>query len=103
MLADLARGWAAISASLTGADGLRTAVRRGPVYAGLTLDEIGGRGVRWPERDAAARLAPAERRARAVPLPTLHDPPAVTVPTGAAPGHLPLDLGRARGPPPRRR
>jgi len=25
-----------------------------PFYAGLTLDEIGGRGVRWQERDAAA-------------------------------------------------
>ena len=23
-------------------------------YAGLTLEEIGGRGVRWQERDAAA-------------------------------------------------
>jgi NADH-quinone oxidoreductase subunit G len=25
-----------------------------PFYAGLTLDEVGGRGVRWPEREAAA-------------------------------------------------
>jgi NADH-quinone oxidoreductase subunit G len=24
-----------------------------PFYAGLTLDELGGRGVRWPERDGA--------------------------------------------------
>jgi len=24
-----------------------------PFYAGLTLEEIGGKGVRWPERDAA--------------------------------------------------
>jgi NADH-quinone oxidoreductase subunit G len=36
-----------------------------PFYAGLTLDEIGGRGVRWQDRDAAAafprpELAPAE-------------------------------------------
>jgi NADH-quinone oxidoreductase subunit G len=27
-----------------------------PFYAGLTLEEIGGRGVRWPERDAASKL-----------------------------------------------
>ena len=27
-----------------------------PFYAGLTLEEIGGRGVRWQERDAAAGL-----------------------------------------------
>jgi NADH-quinone oxidoreductase subunit G len=30
-----------------------------PFYAGLTLEEIGGRGVRWQERDAAASF-PAE-------------------------------------------
>jgi NADH-quinone oxidoreductase subunit G len=31
-----------------------------PFYAGLTLDEIGGQGVRWQERDEAARFdAPA--------------------------------------------
>ena len=35
-----------------------------PFYAGLTLDEIGGRGVRWPERDAAAALRGAELGAR---------------------------------------
>jgi NADH-quinone oxidoreductase subunit G len=27
-----------------------------PFYAGLTLEEIGGQGVRWPERDAASKL-----------------------------------------------
>ncbi len=27
-----------------------------PFYGGLTLDEIGGRGIRWQEREAAARL-----------------------------------------------
>jgi NADH-quinone oxidoreductase subunit G len=31
-----------------------------PFYAGLTLEEIGGRGVRWPEREAASAFeAPA--------------------------------------------
>jgi NADH-quinone oxidoreductase subunit G len=25
-----------------------------PFYAGLTLDEIGGKGIRWQEREAAA-------------------------------------------------
>jgi NADH-quinone oxidoreductase subunit G len=30
-----------------------------PFYAGLTLDEIGGRGVRWPEGAAAAALGAA--------------------------------------------
>ena len=27
-----------------------------PFYGGLTLEEIGGRGVRWPEREAASQL-----------------------------------------------
>jgi NADH-quinone oxidoreductase subunit G len=31
-----------------------------PFYAGITLDEIGGQGVRWPEREAAASLAAQE-------------------------------------------
>jgi NADH-quinone oxidoreductase subunit G len=34
-------------------DALTAAV---PFYAGITLDEIGGRGVRWQERDAASAL-----------------------------------------------
>ena len=33
-----------------------------PFYAGLTLDEIAGHGVRWPERDAAADAVAARRR-----------------------------------------
>jgi NADH-quinone oxidoreductase subunit G len=31
-----------------------------PFYAGLSLDEIGGRGVRWQTRDAASKLAAPE-------------------------------------------
>jgi NADH-quinone oxidoreductase subunit G len=31
-----------------------------PFYSGITLDEIGGRGVRWQDRDAAAKLPAAE-------------------------------------------
>ena len=30
------------------------------IYDGLTLEEIGGRGVRWQERDAASKLPAAE-------------------------------------------
>jgi NADH-quinone oxidoreductase subunit G len=43
-----------------------------PFYAGLTLEEIGGRGVRWQERDGASALEP-------VPLPDapLETPPAL--------------------------
>jgi NADH-quinone oxidoreductase subunit G len=31
-----------------------------PFYAGITLDEIGGRGVRWQEREAASALQAPE-------------------------------------------
>ncbi|HWX75581.1 MAG TPA: NADH-quinone oxidoreductase subunit NuoG [Solirubrobacteraceae bacterium] len=38
------------------ADASRALFAAVPFYAGLTLEEIGGRGVRWQERDAAAAL-----------------------------------------------
>jgi NADH-quinone oxidoreductase subunit G len=47
-----------------------------PIYAGITLEEIGGLGVRWQERDAASAL-PAEEPSSA----PLADPP-------SAPGGL---------------
>ncbi|HEX2160649.1 MAG TPA: molybdopterin dinucleotide binding domain-containing protein, partial [Thermoleophilaceae bacterium] len=33
-----------------------------PFYAGITLDEIGGRGIRWQDRDAASAAPAAELR-----------------------------------------
>jgi NADH-quinone oxidoreductase subunit G len=42
-----------------------------PFYSGLTLEEIGGRGVRWPEREAAAKLDAPE-----LPDEPLETPPA---------------------------
>jgi len=42
-----------------------------PFYAGITLDEIGGLGVRWAEREGAARLAAEQPSGSA-----LSDPPA---------------------------
>ncbi|MEJ7789216.1 MAG: NADH-quinone oxidoreductase subunit NuoG [Thermoleophilaceae bacterium] len=41
-----------------------------PFLAGLTLEEVGGRGVRWQDRDAASRLTAAE-----VPDTELSQPP----------------------------
>ncbi|MBW3653614.1 MAG: hypothetical protein KY433_08480, partial [Actinobacteria bacterium] len=46
-----------------------------PFYAGITLEEIGGRGVRWQERDAASALEAPE-----IPDEPLEDPP--TLPEG---------------------
>jgi NADH-quinone oxidoreductase chain G len=42
-----------------------------PFYDGLSLDEIGGRGIRWQERDAASKLPATE-----LPSGPLSDPPA---------------------------
>jgi NADH-quinone oxidoreductase subunit G len=49
-----------------------------PFYEGLTLDAIGGRGVRWPEREAAAALGAAEWK-----LQKLSVPQAAPSPNGA--------------------
>jgi NADH-quinone oxidoreductase subunit G len=43
-----------------------------PFYAGLTLEEIGGRGVRWQERDAASALDAPD-----IPDAPLEQPPAL--------------------------
>jgi NADH-quinone oxidoreductase subunit G len=49
-----------------------------PFYAGLTLEEIGGRGVRWQEREAASKLDAPD-----LPTGTLEDPPAAADANGA--------------------
>jgi NADH-quinone oxidoreductase subunit G len=48
-----------------------------PFYDGLTLDEIGGRGIRWQQRDAASKLQAPE-----LPTGTLADPPAAAAANG---------------------
>jgi NADH-quinone oxidoreductase subunit G len=52
-----------------------------PFYAGITLDEIGGQGVRWQEREAAAALASQEPSA--APLAA-----AAPAPEGLRAGHV---------------
>ena len=47
---------------LTGAMVTHQLAEAVPFYAGLTLEEIGGTGVRWAERDAAS--AAGQRRPR---------------------------------------
>jgi NADH-quinone oxidoreductase subunit G len=67
-----------------------------PFYAGLTLDEIGGRGVRWQERDAAAQAPAAETSEEPLASPpaapdsgTLHVTPVNTLWTGRETEHAP--------------
>jgi NADH-quinone oxidoreductase subunit G len=40
-----------------------------PFYAGITLEEIGGRGVRWQDREAAAALDPGALSSEALAAP----------------------------------
>jgi NADH-quinone oxidoreductase subunit G len=75
-------GWAVL-AELASRAGVEIEARRSadvfadlvaavPFYAGLTLEEIGGRGVRWPEREAASAAStealPAESFRPSVPV-----------------------------------
>ena len=65
-----------------------------PFYAGLTLDEIGGHGVRWQDRDAASALPSAELSGEplAEPPPPPDGPglaPAPTLWTGPEVEHSP--------------
>jgi NADH-quinone oxidoreductase subunit G len=54
VLTDLCKRLGADTGILTGAMATARMAEHVPFYAGLTLDEIGGRGVRWQEREAAA-------------------------------------------------
>jgi NADH-quinone oxidoreductase subunit G len=54
VIADLSKRIGLDLGVLTSGMAFKQVVESVPYYAGLTLEEIGGRGVRWPEREAAA-------------------------------------------------
>jgi NADH-quinone oxidoreductase subunit G len=59
VLVDLARRLGLDTQILTGAMATQRLAAAVPFYAGVTLDEIGGRGVRWQDREAAAAFGSA--------------------------------------------
>jgi NADH-quinone oxidoreductase subunit G len=59
VIADVARRAGLDLGVLTGAMALSQIAAAVPFYAGLTLDEIGGRGIRWHERGAASAFPAA--------------------------------------------
>jgi NADH-quinone oxidoreductase subunit G len=59
VLADVARRVGLDLGVLTGPMASTQLFAAVPFYAGLTLEELGGRGVRWPERDAATAFPQA--------------------------------------------
>ena len=86
VLADLMAELGTDSGVLTAGMAFQQLVKAVPFYAGLTIDTIGGRGVRWPERAQATSLPDVE-------------PPAAPAPAAPAPasqnGHLRLGTFRS--------
>jgi NADH-quinone oxidoreductase subunit G len=60
VIADVSRRLGLDLGVLTGPMATAQLVEEVPFYAGLTLEEIGGKGVRWPARDAAGAFPAAE-------------------------------------------
>jgi NADH-quinone oxidoreductase subunit G len=60
VLGDVARSVGADLGVLTAGMAFKQLVEAVPFYAGLTLEAIGGRGLRWPETEAAAAMPVGE-------------------------------------------
>ncbi len=56
VLSDIARSTGVDTGVLTAGMAFKRLVEAVPFYRGLTLEEIGGRGVRWPQTEAAAAM-----------------------------------------------
>jgi NADH-quinone oxidoreductase subunit G len=69
VLSELARRVGLDTRTLTAPMAFRQLVTAVPFYRGLTLEELGGRGVRWPEREEAGLLARGEAPAPAAAKP----------------------------------
>jgi NADH-quinone oxidoreductase subunit G len=85
IIADVARRVGLDLGVLTGPMATAQLVAAVPFYAGLTLEEIGGKGVRWPEREAAGAFPSADPAS-----------PGFEMVPGAAPANGRLRLGTFR-------
>ncbi len=69
VLVDIAKATGVETGILTAGMAFQQLTKAVPFYAGLTLEAIGGRGLRWPETDAAAEMpagaAPAPAKVQA--------------------------------------
>jgi NADH-quinone oxidoreductase subunit G len=90
VLADIAKATSVETGVLTAGMAFKQLVDAVPFYAGLTLDEIGGRGVRWPERDAASGLPSGKVSAATTPVGT-----GSAHPSGETNGHLKVGTYRS--------
>ncbi len=83
VIAEIARRVGEDARVLTAAIAFRQLVTEVPFYAGLTLEEVGGRGVRWPVRDAASNLPAAPEHGSAERAPATPQGAAATPSNGA--------------------
>jgi NADH-quinone oxidoreductase subunit G len=81
VVAELAKRAGLDTGVLTSPMAFKQLVAAVPFYGELTLEEIGGRGVRWQEREAASRF-PAGEEAGAGPIPAAPPTPGSAVSTG---------------------
>jgi len=95
VLADLAGRLELDLGVLTGPMATAQLVQAVPFYGGMTLEEIGGDGVRWPEREAAAAWPQADEPPEAAAQPD-PDPDPDPDPATGDPGDRPLRLGTFR-------
>jgi NADH-quinone oxidoreductase subunit G len=87
VIAELARRAGLDTGVLTSPMAFAQLVEAVPFYGGLTLEDIGGRGVRWPERDAASELPAPD------PSPTQATPAGAAATNGS---DLPSRIGTLR-------
>jgi NADH-quinone oxidoreductase subunit G len=76
VLADLARRVGDDERVLSAPIAFRQLASRVPFYEGITLEEIGGRGVRWPAREQAAALPAGSIEGAGAPAETATEPAA---------------------------
>jgi NADH-quinone oxidoreductase subunit G len=101
VLAELSQRLGLDTGVLTSGMAFAQLVEAVPFYAGVTLEELGGRGVRWPEKAAAEALG--EEQAPGVPPPAetadagrSADAPTITEERAASGGGGSLRLGTYR-------
>jgi NADH-quinone oxidoreductase subunit G len=78
VIADVARRAGHDLGVLTGPMAFGQLAQAVPFYSGLTLEEIGGHGVRWPERPEAATLTPGAPEANRQATYSAAPPPSVS-------------------------
>src|SRR5579884_2924139 len=98
VIAELARRCDLDLGVLTSPMAFRQLTEAVPFYAGLTLDELGGRGVRWPVTEAAQKMpegAPGNGAPSGAAQPDRFPPTTPAPPAPATNGHLRLGTYRS--------